>query len=645
LPIQLSPDVIKKTNRTLGFGYAAAAVFFVICTIAGEFYVQLFTTALRHSSILFLMGVGIMLVLRVNRIVNFAHGAFYVIGGYLAYSTQAFFGQSMFGYLLTAILAGLLVGGLGILIETILLRRIYQLPVVHQIIASAGIFLVLRHIIMAVSKQQVLISGPSIGTITILGIFISAYDLIVIAIGLIVLAGLYLLFTRTHWMAKQYPVEIVHNDDVSVHVNRRRFRTAVFFIATALAGFTGAAMGPLAGINPSAGIDILAGGFLVTLLSGLGSFFAAYLAALIIGFVGAFGSAFWGQSASHVIIFVVIAIVLTWWPSGLFSQTEPELQDTRQPLPPSKPDRRLLIATASVAILLFAFPAIGGARFISIMHTIFAYVLIGVSLHFLMRAEGIISLGHSAFAAIGGYSVAILTAKLGTPIVLAVPIGVVAAGLIGYLVAFPCVRLSPTSIAMLTFVLANTTYEALFLARTVTGGSNGLMVPVQWDLWQSYYITLFLCIMGLAIILYIPFSRVYVRLQDMTGKRSGLLTNTSRAFDKRPLSFAISGSIAGLAGSIFAIHWKYIFPYVASIEDSLTTLSVLVIGGIHSAFGPVLGAVAVIGTRQFLESFQNFWQVVIGAALIVLIVYYPKGISGIFEKFFGEKDPTIDRNK
>jgi branched-chain amino acid transport system permease protein len=233
-----------------------------------------------------------------------------------------------------------------------------------------------------------------------------------------------------------------------------------------------------------------------------------------------------------------------------------------------------------------------------------------------------------------------LTVQLGIPIVVALPLGVIAAGLIGFLIALPCARLSPTSIAMLTFVLAYTIFELLNFSFT-----DGIFVPVSLEPSQSYYISLFLCIMGLALILYAPFSRIYARQQDKTGQRSQLRSGSSRTLGVRCLSFAIAGSIAGLSGCIHAIHWQLISPSHASIHESLTTLSVFAIGGIHSAFGPVLGAVAVVGLREFLVSFPNIWQIAIGAAVIVIIMYYPKGLSGIFETFFGGKHPTVDRKK
>ena len=255
-------------------------------------------SGLAHAMVLFLIASGLSLIFGVTRIVNFAHGSLYMLGAYIAYSTIGRFGTTLPAYWLAVLAAALAVGAIGALIEILLLRRIYHAPELLQLIATFGVVLIVEDLTLALWGAADLL-GPRAsgfkGAIDIAGQVLPQYDALLIGIGPVVLFALWWLTRRTRWGTL---VRAATENRVMVQalgVNQAWLFTSVFFLGALLAGLAGALQLPRESANLGMDLSIIAEAFVVTVVGGLGSIPGAFIAALLIGLINRFASA-WVKS-------------------------------------------------------------------------------------------------------------------------------------------------------------------------------------------------------------------------------------------------------------------------------------------------------------------------------------------------------------
>ena len=275
---------------------------------------------LAGASSLFLVGAGLSLIFGVTRIVNFAHGSFYMLGIYVAYALTDRLGSAWFWPAL--LIAPIAVGLVGALVEVTLLRRVYRAPELFQLLATFALLLVIKDAALWLWGPEDLLGPRAPGlshAVEILGRQFPTYDLFLIVVGPIVLGLLWLLLTRTRWgtlvRAATQDREMVG----ALGVNQAWLFTAVFALGTMLAGFGGALQLPREPAN--LGLDLLTIGdaFVVVVVGGMGSILGAIVTGYLLGVVEGLAKVFYPE-ASNIVIFVIMAIVLILRPAGLFGK-------------------------------------------------------------------------------------------------------------------------------------------------------------------------------------------------------------------------------------------------------------------------------------------------------------------------------------
>ena len=193
---------------------------------------------LAAASSLFLVSAGLSLIFGVTRIVNFAHGSLYMLGLYGAYSLIELLGRTPLGFWGAVVLASLAVGLAGVVIEVMVLRRIYRAPELFQLLATFAIVLVIKDAALFTWGPEDLVGprAPGLsGAVEILGKRIPAYDLLLIAIGPAVLALMHLLLKRTRWGALVRAATQDREMVGALGVDQAKLFTSVFFVGAALA--------------------------------------------------------------------------------------------------------------------------------------------------------------------------------------------------------------------------------------------------------------------------------------------------------------------------------------------------------------------------------------------------------------------------
>lgn len=285
-----------------------------------SFFITQSISGLTMATLLFLVASGLTLIFGVGNVFNFAHGSFYMLGAYFGYQLVSVW-QSNFW--LSLLLAGLGVGVFGMLVESLFLRKIYGRANEggFQILLTYCFILIIDDLVKLVwGTEYKSLPRPRgfHGAVQLGDIYLPAYNLLIIAIGLIVVVFAWWILSKTR-PGKVARAATVDREMVGVlGINVPLTMTLVFGIATALGGMTGALAAPLRTVTPGAGIEVIIDSLIVVVLGGMGNFWGAWLAAILLGEVNAFAVAFVPKWAT-LFSFLVMVIVLIFKPEGLFA--------------------------------------------------------------------------------------------------------------------------------------------------------------------------------------------------------------------------------------------------------------------------------------------------------------------------------------
>jgi len=278
--------------------------------------------ALQYGLLLFLVASGLTLIFGIMGVINLAHGSFYMIGAYMAYAlapiVDATFGGGFFATLLIGLVLAVL---LGYLLEWAFFSFLYQREHLQQVLMTYGLILVFEELrSMLVGDDVHGVKPPDIlaGTLP-LGDLMTypVYRLFISAVCLLLALGMYLVFTRTR-LGMMIRAGSTNREMVqSLGIDIKFLYRVVFAAGFAVAVFAGMIAAPVSSVYPGMGNTVLIICFVVVVIGGIGSIRGALLAALLIGVVDTFGKVLLPQ-ASGVLVYVLMALILLWKPSGLF---------------------------------------------------------------------------------------------------------------------------------------------------------------------------------------------------------------------------------------------------------------------------------------------------------------------------------------
>lgn len=599
---------------------------------------------LASASSLFLVASGLTVIFGVSRIVNFAHGSLFMLGAYLAWTLTSSGPLAdlggFWGFWGAILLAALAVGALGALVEMTVLRRIYAAPELFQLLATFALVLIVQDVALFLWGPDDKF-GPRApllrGAVEILGLRFPRYELFLIVVGPVVLGLLWLLFHRTRFgillRAATQDREMV----AALGVDQRLLFTGVFFLGAALAGLGGALQLPREAVTLHMDMAIIVEAFVVVVVGGLGSLPGAFLAALLIGELHAFGILVFPR-ITLVLVFLVMAVVLVLRPYGLLGRKPSGAAPASEmalPLPAAMPPALRLAAFAALALLLVLPPFLGDYPLI-MLADFASFVLFAASLHFIMGPGGMASFGHAAYFGAGAYAAALLFRHLGAPMELGLLAAPFAAGLVGLLFGWFCVRLSGVYSAMLTLAFAQIAWSIAFQWVELTGGDNGILGvwPSGWARSRLAYFYLSLVLCGAAVWLLrraiqAPFGMALRAQRDSALRAEAIGID---AFRIRWLAFAFAAAMAGVAGALFAYGKGSVFPSVLDIPRSVDALLMVLLGGVQTLNGPIIGAVAYAGLQEQLARVTDYWRLLLGLVILALVLFFPRGLAGALRR-------------
>jgi branched-chain amino acid transport system permease protein len=298
--------------------------------------------------------------------------------------------------------------------------------------------------------------------------------------------------------------------------------------------------------------------------------------------------------------------------------------------------RRWLWWITAVIILLTA-PLFLGKYTVFLLSLLAVYALVSLGLNLLMGYTGQIAAGHAGFLALGAYFTAIIGENLlWLPCPLILLLAGVFTGAIGFLLGIPILRLKGFYIAMATLAFGVVVSEVILQWSSLTGGDNGFSVPTAriagfaFDSdFKLYYliipVTLLMTILARNLVNgYIGRAFIALRESEIAAQTIGI--DLARY---KTTAFALSAFYTGVAGGLFAYLITYLSPDAFTIELSVDFIAMIVIGGMGSILGSIIGAVILTGMQQVLAGLLDLQILIFGISLIVFMIFMPKGINGM----------------
>src|SRR6202453_4445169 len=614
------------------------------------FYFVQFLTGLASAASLFLVASGLSIIFGVTRIVNFAHGAFYMLGAYVAFTLTARFSGAI-GFWGGIVVAALIVAAIGALVEMVLLRRIYHSPELFQLLATFGLTLMVEDLVVLIWGPDDLL-GPRApgfrGAVDFFGQNIPSYDLFLIALGPIVLGVLWLLFQRTRWGVLVRAATQDRDMVAALGVNQKWLFTSVFAVGVFLAALGGALQIPRDAVNHAMDLRVIVDVFVVVVIGGLGSIAGAFVAAVLVSELNAFGILIFPK-ISIILVFLVMAAVLIVRPWGLFGR--PEAPARRTPGLTVTPWRPLTsnerFAAIAALVLAAALPLFAGNYALTVGSEIAIFVIFAARVLFLMSVGWLASFGHAAYFGLGAYGVAFLAKLAGLPMIASMLLGPLLGMLAAVVFGFFAVQLSGVYFAMLTLAFAQIVWSVAFQWVTLTGGDNRILGvwPEKWAASPSHFYWLSigvaaLCVAALRIVVFSPFGYALRATRDSIRRSEAIGIDGKRV---QWTAFVIAGTVAGVAGALFAYLKCSVFTDRLGISLSVDALVMVLLGGVETVSGAVVGAIAYKALNIWLVSKTDLSKLVLGGVIVLIVVAFPKGIVGMWETIQNRRRPELPK--
>jgi len=589
---------------------------------------------LINGSFYALLSLGLAVIFGMLNIINFTHGAQYMMGAFGAWLLLQYLG---IGYWPALILSPIIVAATGVIIERLFLKRLYHLDHLYGLLLTFGLALVIQGLFRneyGSSGQPYPIPSLLQGGVRLPFMFLPYYRAWVIVFSLAVCLTTWFLIEKTK--LGSYLRAATENPTLvrAFGINVPRLITLTYGAGVGLAALAGVLAAPIYQVNPLMGADIIVVVFAVVVIGGMGSILGSILTGFGLGLIEGLTKVFYPE-ASTTVVFVIMAIVLMVRPAGLFGRAAAQTAGVESSAvgAASEGGRSLLVAIACLAIVLVFAPLVAYPQFLM---KVLCFSLYAISLNLLLGYAGLLSFGHAMFLGGAGYISGHTAKVLGFPPELAILTGTAAAATLGLITGAIAIRRQGIYFAMTTLALSQMIFFYCVQAP-FTGGEDGIqgiprgMLFGFLDLRNQlvmYFVVVAIFLAALLLvyrIIHSPFGEVLKAIRENEARAISLGYKTERY---KLLAFVLSASIAGLGGATKAIVFQ-----LASLTDvhwSMSGEAVLMtlVGGMGTVLGPVLGAAVIVAMENYLAEFGQWVTIIQGFVFIICVLAFRRGVVG-----------------
>lgn len=293
---------------------------------------------------------------------------------------------------------------------------------------------------------------------------------------------------------------------------------------------------------------------------------------------------------------------------------------------------------ALLLVVLLVLPPILPRFYSYILAVIFVTALLAMSLNMLVGHGGLFQFHHCVFYGVGAYTFALTVMKGGWPMWLCFVVSPLAAALAGFLIGWFCVRLTTLYFGMLQISLGSLLWAIAFRWYSLTKGDDGIHgIPVPefaTSTSSAYYFILFffvVCLVVMYLVYRSPFGITLQAIRDNPTRCSAVGINVRR---HQLFAIVIATFFAGIAGVLFVVLERSVFPDLLFWVLSLEVFIMCLLGGWFTFAGPILGAAIMVLLRTFVGIYTEYWTLILGVILILLIFFLPEGVMGFFMERF-----------
>jgi branched-chain amino acid transport system permease protein len=295
--------------------------------------------------------------------------------------------------------------------------------------------------------------------------------------------------------------------------------------------------------------------------------------------------------------------------------------------------RSAFVSSAVVLMVLLLAPLFATRFYIYILSVIFVTALLAMSLNLLVGHGGIYQFHHAVFYGVGAYTAGLIAAKTELPFWISFCAGPLAAAVVGWLIGLFCVRLNKLYFGMLQISLGSLIWIVALRWYSLTAGDDGIhgiRIPeILSGTVNAYYFLLAIvaaCLLVMFLIYKSPFGVTLRAIRDNPQRCEAVGIHVRR---HQLLAIVIATFFAGMAGVLFVVLENSIFPDMLFWVLSLEVFIMCLLGGWFTFFGPVVGAAIMVSLRTIVGSMTEYWTLILGVVLILLIFFLPEGIMGI----------------
>ncbi len=296
---------------------------------------------------------------------------------------------------------------------------------------------------------------------------------------------------------------------------------------------------------------------------------------------------------------------------------------------------------AGILILLFICPLFVPRFFVYILALIYVTSLLAMSLNMVVGYGGMFQFHHAVFYGVGAYTVALMLTKTSLPIWIGFIAGPVAAAITGLIIGWFCVRLTRLYFGMLQISLGSLIWAIVYRWYSFTGGDDGIhgiqMPSIISSLNNSYYFILIIfvvCLVLMYMILKSPFGSTLQAVRDNSQRCEAVGVNVRRY---QLGGIVVATFFAGVAGVLFVVLEKSVYAEMLFWVLSLEIFIMCLLGGWFTFAGPILGAAITVALRTFVGRYTEYWTLILGVMLILVIFFLPEGVMGFFQDLFKPK--------
>ncbi|RZS86439.1 ABC transporter permease [Pigmentiphaga kullae] len=622
-----------------------------------ELFASQILNGLAIGQVYALIALGFSLVFGVSNLINFAQGALFMLGAFIAFT-----GVAVLQLPLPVAATGsvLIVALLGMLLERVALRPLENAPYIAPVLSTLAISLIieqLAEIIWSPESQSFPLSFDE-ATYYFGNAYITSTDLLIFGFGALATLALTLFLSRSWWGRALRAT--AQDRDAAAQLGVRT--GSVRQLAFALAGALGALSGVLVALYfksvfPQMGLPFGLKGFAAALLGGLTSTPGAVLGGLLLGVVETLASAYIGEGSRDLVAFCLVLVFLVFRPHGLLGDRRLDALGGASGAAGAMPTTSVLASSSSqrgavrawelppwgflaVAAVLALLPALTqNAYFLQAVVYAMIFALLVASVTLVSGALGVLSIGHTAFYGVGAYAVGLLARNLGWPAEAALIGAAAVTACVAVVAALPLLKLSGHTAALGTLAVGQIGYLVFMSWLDVTRGPMGFIgipaprlallggLPLS-SLAGKFWLVA--AVAGIALFLAQRLLDSGVGRAWRGIREDRLAAHTAGLPVRRYLlvGFACSGLLAGLAGGLFAYVQSVVSPESFTVSASILLLTIAVLGGLGNLTGAALAGFALTLLPELLRPFAEWRMVAYGLALLLMLRLRPHGLLG-----------------